>query len=104
LQVETISDVYMVCSGLPVRNGNNHVKEIANLSLELVESMSDFMIPHLRQERPELRVGLNTGPCVAGVVGTKMPRYCLFGDTVNVAARMQTNSLRKYRQNDVHRL
>ncbi|XP_064642363.1 soluble guanylate cyclase gcy-36-like [Lineus longissimus] len=92
-KVETINEVYMVCSGLPVRNGKNHVKEIANLSLNLMESMADFKIPHLRQVGPELRVGINTGPCVAGIVGTKMPRYCLFGDTVNVAARMQTNSL-----------
>ncbi|XP_064642321.1 uncharacterized protein LOC135496765 [Lineus longissimus] len=92
-KVETISDVYMIASGVPNRNGDQHVFEIANLALDLMDSMRNFRIPHLREEVLQLRVGINTGPCVAGVVGEAMPRYCLFGDTVNVAARMQTNSL-----------
>jgi guanylate cyclase len=71
----------MVVSGLPTRNGDNHAGEIASMALHMLSAMIGFRIRHLPHERMQLRVGLHTGPCVAGVVGTKMPRYCLFGDT-----------------------
>ena len=76
-KVETIGDAYMVSSGLPVRNGNKHAKEIASMSLQLINGISSFSVPHRLSEKVEVRVGINSGPCVAGIVGNKMPRYCV---------------------------
>uniref|UniRef100_A0AAF5D181 Guanylate cyclase n=1 Tax=Strongyloides stercoralis TaxID=6248 RepID=A0AAF5D181_STRER len=90
-KVETIGDGYLCVSGLPIRN-NNHAEIISDLSINFMDICKSFTIPHLGREKINLRIGCNSGPCVAGVVGLTMPRYCLFGDTVNTASRMESNS------------
>lgn len=83
----------MVVSGLPERNGDAHASHIARLALALLSRVQIFKIKHRPEQQLRLRIGIHSGACVAGVVGLKMPRYCLFGDTVNTASRMESNGL-----------
>uniref|UniRef100_A0A8C5ATX7 Guanylate cyclase n=1 Tax=Gadus morhua TaxID=8049 RepID=A0A8C5ATX7_GADMO len=92
-KVETIGDAYMVSSGLPKRNGNKHAAEIANMSLNILSSVGSFKMRHMPDVPVRIRIGIHSGSCVAGVVGLTMPRYCLFGDTVNTASRMESTGL-----------
>lgn len=97
-KVETIGDGYLCVSGLPTRNGNMHARDIAEMAFGFLRAIKTFRIPHLPSERINIRIGIHTGSCVAGVVGLTMPRYCLFGDTVNTASRMESNGKRKSSQ------
>ncbi|CAF1608065.1 unnamed protein product [Adineta ricciae] len=91
-KVETIGDAYMVVSGAPKKNGDKHPNEIANMSLALLHCKQQVYVPRSSAQL-KLRIGIHTGPVCAAVIGSKMPRYCMFGDTVNVASRMESTGL-----------
>ncbi|XP_075973555.1 guanylyl cyclase at 32E [Anticarsia gemmatalis] len=89
-KVETIGDAYMVVGGLPERC-SRHAAEVASLALHVLDAVPKIRMRHMPEARLHIRIGIHSGQCAAGVVGMKMPRYCLFGDTVNTAARMESS-------------
>eukprot|EP01135_Chromosphaera_perkinsii_P011688 Nk52_evm11s2474 gene=Nk52_evmTU11s2474 len=91
-KVETIGDAYMVVSGLPQRC-DDHCSQICQMSLHLLSFISTFTSASIPGKKVQLRIGVHSGPVVAGVVGLTMPRYCLFGDTVNTASRMESSGM-----------
>jgi atrial natriuretic peptide receptor A len=67
IKVETINDSYMVASGLPEKNGDQHAAEIANLAIDLKSITPTIVVPHDPSKRLQIRMGIHTGATIAGV-------------------------------------
>ncbi|CAF3149719.1 unnamed protein product [Rotaria socialis] len=89
-KVETIGDAYMLVSGVPER-AKNHAAEIIDMAFDMLDSIVTVTNP-TNNEKLKIRIGCHSGPVVAGIAGIKMPRYCLFGDTVTTANRLEQTS------------
>jgi len=89
-KIKTIGDAYMVAAGLPEKRVN-HAESMIDLALEMLEAIKLFNIEN--NSTLSIRIGINSGAVVAGVIGKKKFIYDLWGDAVNTAARMESHGI-----------
>ena len=92
-KIKTIGDAYMVAAGLPLPRPD-HAEAIADMALEMqrtIQSLSQSPTPNHDTQALKIRIGINTGKVVAGVIGTHKFIYDLWGDTVNISSRMESS-------------
>ncbi len=90
-KIKTIGDAYLAVSGLPSTNVN-HALNAVNAGLEILEFINKKK--SLNENSFEIRIGIHSGPVIAGIVGVKKFAYDIWGDTVNTAARMEQNGVK----------
>lgn len=89
-KIKTIGDAYMAVAGLP-KPRSDHVEAAANMALHMLEEIE---LVRTKTGKPfRMRIGMNTGPVIAGVIGAKKFTYDLWGDTVNTASRLESNGV-----------
>ncbi len=89
-KIKTIGDEYMVAAGIPTPR-EDHAEALANLALAMRDSLADFNRHH--NTTLQIRIGLNSGPVIAGVIGKRRFLYDLWGDSVNTASRMESHGV-----------
>ena len=89
-KIKTIGDAYMAVAGLPTAYPD-HARRMAEMALNMIEEVARFGRDHGLET--SLRIGLNSGPVVAGVIGSTKFIYDLWGDTVNIASRMESHGM-----------